>query len=927
MRSVIDHILSAQAILVGSRVPASLLSLRPALAKAAQGVYDDWDASNELDGDWQVGFGGICHLIADELLGVLSEAGIKATSVSSNYEVHVYVVAQVPEGVFLVDIPPDVYETGGGYNWKKIEGVEFDPNDVVIRQLSPRPEDIREYVEEWDFEDDEHDVQAASRPVPPVNKFYVAMPFDDEPYAKDKVKDLANGVLDGVQGISDTSEIIMQWYGIARDAVLVMDADKLIKSNKLSRVQYDNPEYLVSNGMAALYRIFDKKLDKSGHYGIAGNLIDYMMLATKPSKNRGNEIIDEVKRLADKIESDASAVRAAIKALPFDDSDDLRSAIRSVTDYQLDDGDIESFLKYRADETVKSLRSLAERPDGLTEKALLWLNGTEMTPNSDHWQAAALAPRTEAKAIDYGWTADQATALVKFMQAYAALVKDFEAIPKLEAAAKAELAAMVGDSQMFYALDRGMRTILEKDFADNGTDDIKTVKGLSKRMHNVFSKSGHWESKDIPLESFERVLRKALLKIGKVYSTEGEWLIKDRKLIVPDGSVLFVTDSSLPPDVEERRKAGTLSRVDSFLHKAKIDKADKLDRLIKENNLERRYKVRRINPAKFDKARTLWHSRPSKKLAAKSFSEKDIPRDFRLMFFMPNDKVPTLGAQLARRELEGVTGITDSGHVLMLRMLGANRNAMLVMPGEQTAKLNKLSRIMYENPEYWMSKDMAALIRVYGGITNREHAINRIFQAASKTPGSKDFMRVVSSLDLFPSAFPATPVNTVKDLAKQWFDVAKPLLLKKLAANSQKPALDPAAWDEWARDRYTPLLDLKNYEKAIRDALRVIAETFAWEGEWLLKDKTLRIPEGARLFITKPKSPYDQARFKEQQAMIAEHGLDKVYKIVWVDGEKLQQYAMKHGMTAADKLVKQRLVASFTNAAWQKNAPSTAPSR
>ena len=296
------------------------------------------------------------------------------------------------------------------------------------------------------------------------------------------------------------------------------------------------------------------------------------------------------------------------------------------------------------------------------------------------------------------------------------------------------------------------------------------------------------------------------------------------------------------------------------------------------------------------------------KLAAKSFSDVDIPRDFRVMFFMPNEKVPTLGAQLARRQLEGVTGITDSGQVLMLRMLGANRNAMLVMPGEQTAKLNKLSRIMYENPEYWMSKDMAALIRVYGGSTDREAAINRIFQAAEKTP-SKNFMRAVSSLDLFPSAFPATPVNTVKDLAKQWFEVAKPLLLNKLARNDMKPTLDPAAWDEWARDRYAPMVDLGTYEKAITDALHVIAKTFVWEGEWLLKDKTLRIPPGARLFITKPKSPYDQARFKAQQALITEHGLDKVYKIVWVDGEKLQQTAMKYGMTAADKLVKQRLPA------------------
>ena len=127
---------------------------------------------------------------------------------------------------------------------------------------------------------------------------------------------------------------------------------------------------------------------------------------------------------------------------------------------------------------------------------------------------------------------------------------------------------------------------------------------------------------------------------------------------------------------------------------------------------------------------------------------------------------------------------------------------------------------------------------------------------------------------------------------------------------------NPAKWaDSWFKDRYAELMTPKAYVKAITDGLKVIAKTFVWEGEWLLKDKTLRIPQGSRLFVTKPKGRSDQARFEAQQALIAEHGLDKVYKIAWVDGEKLQQIAMKYGMTAADKLVKQRLAASAVRAA------------
>jgi hypothetical protein len=983
-----------------------------------------------------------------------------------------------------------------------------------------------------------------------VNKFYVVIPFSEE-HNKKEMADLSKGVLDGVLGISEKHEIIMQWYGMSRDAILVMDAAKLAKDNKLSRVQYDNPEYLVSNGMAALYRIFDKERTKSGSYSLAGNLIDHILTGTKPGKKPGGDILSEAKDLAGTIEKHAEELRLSVKALPraFDDDYNMRKAVESVTERHMDASDIESFADFSG-KAVKSLTEFSTSYDGLSARLIkLYLdNDYEMEPSDSAREVAALAPKAEAAALDsnWGWDANQIEALVKVMTDLATLVQDFDAIKALSKKASSEVASLSGDGAISNALGYDRGRALEKSFGDSGTDDIKTVKGLAKRVADVFKDGGH-NYKDITLPAWERAIRKALKSIGNTFADEGEWLVKDKKLKIPSGSTLFVTkDEAVTPTLWDKEPV----------------KADRFDQMIKKYDLDKRYKVQRIDRAKFDKARSLYLTSPKKvassalkaahkavaearkllastlakkghrfdtyfygddsgewaasgaifdfrkewdwemapslfskndwrnfsvegatennagfrkalkaivadypevadfwlsfdgpmkpvsevlglsnsdswddlvflhgtsttflptiekeglrprgqtsvkpayghgssakpsnpdllyfttqetmakfaaraaaavhggepvilevrnldkakaepdedsrektaeaslarmgsigyrgrvpasqvkarrslsasaRLAAKSFSDVDIPRDFRVMFFLPNEKVPTLGAQLARRQLEGVTGITDSGQVLMLRMLGANRNAMLVMPGPQTAKLNKLSRIMYENPEYWMSKDMAALIRVYGGSTDREAAINRIFQAAEKTPVSKSFMRAVSSLDLFPSAFPATPVNTVKDLAKQWFEVAKPLLLKKLAANDQKPTLNPADWDEWARDRFSPLLDLKAYEKAITDALLVIAKTFVWEGEWLLKDKTLRIPPGARLFITKPKSPYDQERFKAQQALIAEHGLDKVYKIAWVDGEKLQQIAMKYGMTAADKLVKQRLPAS-----------------
>lgn len=118
------------------------------IAKLAQEVYDNWDADADEDGDFEVGFGGICHLIADKISGYLNSIGIEATTVSAQVgEQHVYTVAKFKEGVYEVDISPSVYETGSGYNWKKKKDVKFDRSDIIISRLSPDPNEFESYVE------------------------------------------------------------------------------------------------------------------------------------------------------------------------------------------------------------------------------------------------------------------------------------------------------------------------------------------------------------------------------------------------------------------------------------------------------------------------------------------------------------------------------------------------------------------------------------------------------------------------------------------------------------------------------------------------------------------------------------------------------------------------------------------------------------
>lgn len=125
----------------------TLSSLKPLLAQAGQKVYDEWE--QDENGHCEIlGSGGICQDIAEAMCDILYQHGIECSTVSQQIgEQHVYVLAKTEDGVYNVDIPPYLYETGGGYCWKKIPDVEFNERYVVINRLSSDPEEYENYID------------------------------------------------------------------------------------------------------------------------------------------------------------------------------------------------------------------------------------------------------------------------------------------------------------------------------------------------------------------------------------------------------------------------------------------------------------------------------------------------------------------------------------------------------------------------------------------------------------------------------------------------------------------------------------------------------------------------------------------------------------------------------------------------------------
>ena len=111
-----------------------LRALRGEIAAAANAVLDEWQQDD--DGmDPTFGAGGACDQVATAVAGVLAEHGYDTYGGGQDGDDHAWVVVHDGRIAVSVDIPPSVYETGGGYVWRKRDGASVKPEDVEMAEV------------------------------------------------------------------------------------------------------------------------------------------------------------------------------------------------------------------------------------------------------------------------------------------------------------------------------------------------------------------------------------------------------------------------------------------------------------------------------------------------------------------------------------------------------------------------------------------------------------------------------------------------------------------------------------------------------------------------------------------------------------------------------------------------------------------------
>lgn len=123
---------------------SNLKSLTSDFVKAAQEIYDEWDEHPDV----YFG-GGICHLIADAFVEIISnnfpQYTVSTFTRDDIQHVETIVYNIDPDALndedideesdietVMIDLNPYIYENGGGFSWTKIPDVEFENNDITF---------------------------------------------------------------------------------------------------------------------------------------------------------------------------------------------------------------------------------------------------------------------------------------------------------------------------------------------------------------------------------------------------------------------------------------------------------------------------------------------------------------------------------------------------------------------------------------------------------------------------------------------------------------------------------------------------------------------------------------------------------------------------------------------------------------------------
>ena len=247
-----------------------------------------------------------------------------------------------------------------------------------------------------------------------------------------------------------------------------------------------------------------------------------------------------------------------------------------------------------------------------------------------------------------------------------------------------------------------------------------------------------------------------------------------------------------------------------------------------------------------------------------SYAQSDVPETF----YVVGDFTPESASQLASFTLPGIVGISGDQRIIR-NFMGVARDMMIVMDGFQVEKQNRMTRVMYNNPEYLVSNNMAALKRIWSRQPNApnrriyQNIIDYLRRAGQVLRKNNSGERIAWSID-YDGGFHVG--KNFPEMVKNSWDIARWL---------EQAAKHP----NWNIKNFT----LQDAHTIVLKALELIGEVYHDEGEWILKDKRLSIPQQSQVYLLVPTVEKDKWTnyLDTQKAPYWERGdLEKMYNLL-----------------------------------------------
>ena len=277
----------------------------------------------------------------------------------------------------------------------------------------------------------------------------------------------------------------------------------------------------------------------------------------------------------------------------------------------------------------------------------------------------------------------------------------------------------------------------------------------------------------------------------------------------------------------------------------------------------------------------------------KSYSASDIPK-----FFYIATKITKAQKQLLTGVLVKLTGISESKNIINEMNDPYEFDLLIEMDGKELVSLNKLTRVMYDNPYYLAQDNMKAYRRVYGfplTVDPYVRIIDFLYSFIYSISPQSD----VKKWSVFKYLLPIVKIpNSYEDIGNslKYFRLAKIKNLPDLAIKL-KTGIDIIVnkFPEQVSDQLGILglhnkkldafipkiskLTTQDYIEWLGAALVNELKDFTVEKEWDIKDGKLKIPKKTKLYIREDCSNIKTAKGKAKWI----EPLLKKYKVEYVD--------------------------------------------